>query len=450
MTGDNDLDNLRDRVAHLEAENDALRQAADDPASSSRAVGVVRSTVAVLLIVLSVVLAPVSALGTWARGELVDTDRFVQTFAPLAEDPDVQAFVADEVTRAIEDNLDIDGIVNDLMDGISRLDLSPRARAAVGLLAAPAAEGVRSLIHNAVQRTVTSDQFARVWETSLRETHTRATAVLRGDPDRALQLSDDGTLTLELGPVIAEVKAVLVDQGFQFAAQIPEIDRAIPLVVDDSLATTRTVYQLATVVGYWLPWIVLGLLVAGVAIARNHLRALAWAGAGFTLGFLLLAAGLTIAQRVFVTTVSPSVMPSRTAEALFDQITLLLSPVVSALIVLSVLVAVGAWLYGTSRGAVAIRSAGDRGLSALRDAADRNGIGTGGVGRAVERWRAVILVATVALGLVAILLTRPASMGSVIGTLAVVLVVMLAVEVVRRPAAASAAPEALEGAATGP
>lgn len=444
MTEGKDIDALRYRVAALEAENESLRESSgqDPPATPSRAIGTLRSGVAVLLIALSVILAPVAAVGTWARGQLVDTDRFVETFAPLAHDPQFQAFVAAQVTDAIEARVDIDGIVDDLVTGLSQLDLSPRARAAVGLLAAPTAEGVRSLIRSGVERTVASDGFEQMWEVSLRQTHERATGILQGDPDRALQLSDDGTLSLQLGPVVSEVRELLVRQGFVFADRIPEIERSIPVVASDSLTLVRMIYQVSSVAGYWLPWCVLALLVAGVALARNRLRALAWAGAGLTAAFLLLGGGIGVGRRFFVTSVSPSVMPSAAADALYDQITVLISAAISALVVLAALIAVGAWLYGTSRGAVAIRTAGDRAFGALRNAADRNGVGTGAFGRTVERWRPAILLATVALGMVAVFLNRPASMSGVITTLVIVLLVVLVVELVRRPGAAPEPPEA--------
>lgn len=97
---------LRDRLRELEAENERLRTA---PASRRRISG--RSILAGLLIVVALVLAPVAALGSWARMQLVDSDRFVSTFAPLAEDPAVQELIVTQVSAAIEQNLDIDALV---------------------------------------------------------------------------------------------------------------------------------------------------------------------------------------------------------------------------------------------------------------------------------------------------------------------------------------------------
>ncbi|WP_198410824.1 hypothetical protein [Microbacterium halophytorum] len=429
-----DIDALKARLARLEARNRELEEA-ERP--SKRDWG--RSTVAVVLILVSVLLAPIAVLGTWARVQLVDTDRFVATFAPLAEDPQVQDFVADQAVQAIEENVDIDSLVGDLFTGLAELDLPPRAQDAIPLLAGPASEGVRSLISSGVDKVVASPQFAQLWENTLRETHGRAIAIIQGDPDTAIQLSDDGTVTLELNTLIEQVKEVLIDEGFGFAENIPAIDRSIPLVTADALVLVRTVYQIAVAAGYWLPWLVLGLVAAGVATAHRRARALGWAGIGLAASFLLLAAGLGAGRVFFVGAVSPSVMPAGTARSIFDQLTELLSSTLTALIVLSAFVALGAWLSGRSRPAAALRGATSSAFSAVRGAADRHGVRTGAFGRAVDRWRPAIIVLTILVGVFALFLTRPVTTGAVVTTVVLVLVVLLVIELVRRPAEMDAA-----------
>ncbi|WP_200332524.1 hypothetical protein [Leucobacter sp. L43] len=443
MPNQHDIETLQAYVADLEARNRTLQEAAEHP-SSRRRPGRGRSALAFVLVLVSVILAPVAVLGTWARLQLVDTERFVETFAPLAEQPEVQAFVSDQVVDGIEENVDIDGMVGEVFDGIAQLDLPPRALTALSLLENPAAAGVRSLLGSGVERVVVSPQFAQLWETALRETHQRAIAVIQGDPNAALQLSDDGTLSLELATVIREVKTVLVEQGLGFAANIPEVERSIPILSADSLVLVRSLYQVAVSAGYWLPWGVLALLVAGVVAARKRTRAIAWSGAGLAMSFLLLAAGLGIGKQVFVGAVSPSVMPSATARVLFDQLTLLLASTVLALIVLSLFIGIGGWLAGSSRSALAIRGAAESGFAAARSAADRRGIGTGSFGRAVERWRSAIIVAAIGFGVILLFVHRPITVGGVVGTLVAVLIVLMLLEIARRPGSDSEAGEPIK------
>lgn len=441
MREQTDTGALRVRIAELETENRQLKKAQNaqkvqltqGEAGGRRSQGRLRASAAVILVLIGALLAPVAVLGTWARAQLVDTDRFVQTFAPLAQKPEVQYFVAKEVTDGIEQNVDIDAMVSDLFDGIAQLDLPPAAARTLPLLEGTAASGVRSLIGSGVETVVESPQFASVWETTLRETHTRAIAVIEGDPNSVLQLSHDGVLTLSLGTVISEVKAALVSQGIGFAEAIPVIDRSVPLLASDSLVQVRTLYQVAVIFGFWLPWVALGALTAGVLLARRRTRALSWAGIGVAATLLLLAVGIGIGRLVFLGAVSPSIMPAATAEVVFAQLTELIASTLLALITLCVLVAVGAWLAGASRLATLTRGSLDAGFAAIRRAADRRGFGAGATGRFVERWHSAILVLTVAVGVLALFLTRPITFGAVFGTLVCVVLVLCLAEVLRSP-----------------
>lgn len=437
-----ELASLRARVADLESQNASLRPSRGAGSVGGRLRPRFRAACAVVLVVLAALIAPVAVLGSWARFQLVDTDRFVATFAPLAEDPAVQSFVSDQAVAAIDEHLDVDGLVGSVFEGIDALELPPRAAAAVRLLEGPAAQGIHSMINDSVAGIVASPQFAQLWSTVLRETHARGIAVIQGDPDTALQLSDDGTLSLQLDTVIQSVTAQLLENGFQMGALIPEIERSIPILTSDSLVLVRAVYQTAVALGAWLPWLVIGLVVAGVALAWNRTRTLAWAGVGMAVSLLIFAAGLGVGRMFFLSAVSPSVMPASAAEAIYGQLIELMGSVITALVVLSIAIAVGAWLFGGSRPARALRAGGARQFARVRAAADRAGLDPRGFGRVVDRWRPALIVISVALGILAIFLSRPVSMGMVAGTLLIVAVVLLAVEVIRRPPIEPSAREA--------
>ncbi|MBN9612803.1 MAG: hypothetical protein J0H64_04985, partial [Actinobacteria bacterium] len=192
MTQPDELAEMQARIEALEDQNRTLR---DEVRGSTKGRGRARAALAAVLVLLSILIAPIAVLGSGTRYELVYADRFGQTFAPLAEKPEVQRFVTDQVVVAIDENMDIDGLVNELFSGLESLNLPPKAGAAIGMLQGPAAQGVRSMIQTAVQRIVESPQFARLWEGLLRQTHEQAVAVIQGDPNAALQLAGDGTLS---------------------------------------------------------------------------------------------------------------------------------------------------------------------------------------------------------------------------------------------------------------
>ncbi|MGH3705045.1 MAG: hypothetical protein ACRDT9_10480 [Agromyces sp.] len=433
-------DQLEARIAALESENAALRagleQGVADAAASAapkarRRWG--RSLTAVVLIVVGLLLAPVAVITAWARLELADTNRFVATFAPIIEQPAVQAYLGDEVTAAIEEQVDIPALTSDVFDGIRSLGLPPKADAALGLLEGPATQGIQSLVSDVVDRLITSPAFADIWANTLRITHTQFVAAMEGDPDAALAVGSDGTISVQLGPIVESVKQRLIDQGVGFAQAIPAVDRSVVIAQDDAFALIQTVYALAVGVGTWLPWIMLAFLVIGVVIARNRIRALVWTAGGFALSMALLAGGVGIGRWYFVGAVSPEVMPANAAEAIYSGLIEIMMSTVVALLVIGILVAVVAWFSGPWRPARALRGFAESGFSAVRRAAASHGVTTGRFGIWLDRWRVIAYIAIAVVTSLVVLFSRPVSTGFVIGTVLLALLALLIVELLRRP-----------------
>ena len=321
-----------------------ISPAAPDTQAMQRSSGTrIRRVIAVLLIVVGLALAPVAAVGAWVRLQLVDTDSFVSTFAPLAENPSVQTFVADQSMRAIKTAVDIPALVGDVFDGLLTLDMPPRTARALALLEGPAAEGMVAVVASTVDDVVASPRFAGAWREALQFTHTQATAIIQDQPGMPVQLNDEGALSLELGVIIAEVRTVLIDRGMRFAEAIPDVSRSVPLVQSDALASVQAGYRMAAVAGFWLPWAALALVTAGVLLTRHRTRALTWTGMGFAAVFALLTLALSIVRGVFAAAVSPSIMPTVTAHVLYDQLTSLIVSAATALIIVGVVIAGGAW-----------------------------------------------------------------------------------------------------------
>ncbi|WP_312167578.1 hypothetical protein [Microbacterium sp.] len=421
-----ELDDLRARVQSLEEENASLRV----PRKSRWSV---RSIVSGIILVLAIILAPTAAIGTWARTQLVDTDQFVATFAPLANDPAVQDFVADQVVIAIDEQLDLDSLVGEVFDGLRDLDLPPRAEAALGILEAPASQGLASLVDGVVHDLVASEQFASVWSEALRFTHDRAIAVLQEDPDIAVQLGDDGVIAIDLSIVIERVKEILSDRGVGFADLIPVVEKTIPIAQADALVLVRSVYQIAVTTGFWLPWFVLALVVGGILFARNRSRAILGTSIGFALVFALIAAGARIGRGIFVGSVSPAIMPAGAATAVYSQVSDLLFSTVVALAFLGVVVAVAAWFAGRSRSAMATRGITTNAFASLRHQWERRGVTTGRFGELVGRYRGVILIVGSALGTLILIVNRPVSFGSIAGVTCGLIVLLVSIELLRRP-----------------
>ena len=432
-------DELRARIAQLEAENQQLRShAAPPPATAPTATakpsrGRGWTVLAVCLIVIGCVLAPLSVVTVWGRATLVDTDRFVATYAPLADSPAGQGYVVDQTMTVINDNVDVDQLVGDMIDGIKDLGTGPRATTALDTVKGPAARGVEHLMRSGVEQFVHSDAFAQAWEQALRVSHTQLMATLRDDPDAVLKAQQDGTIGVQLGPIVDRIKQALIDRGIGFASKIPEVNKTIPITQADNLATIQAGYRTVIALGTWLPWVCLLFLAAGVVVARRRSRALLGAGLGFALSMLILLLGFAIARTIVATSLPPSMVPSNVVGLLFNTATDAMRSTARAGLVLGIGVALVAWFAGPFASSTRTRAAYAGGVDQLRRSAEGRGVSTGKVGLWIYRQRLLIrIVIGVAVAAI-IMFTRPLAVSTIVITGLVALAVLIILSLVERP-----------------
>ncbi|ACQ78940.1 hypothetical protein Bcav_0679 [Beutenbergia cavernae DSM 12333] len=432
---------LRARLAQLEQENASLRARLEGPADAVAPVaapappsrGRGRAALATVLIVLGCLLAPLAVVTGWAKATLTDTDAFVATYAPLAEDPEVQAFVTDQVMDAITSQVDVEQITSDAIDAVIDLGTGPRATTALEALKGPAASGLTGLIENGVSRFVTSDAFATAWTEALRISHTQATGTLQNDPDAALVITDEGTLGIQLGPIVERVKTALVDRGITFAANIPEVNRTIVVAESDALPTAQLAYSTVVTVGTWLPWVALALLAGGVLVARRKSTALVRAAIGLALAAGVLALAFAVGRTAVVAALPASTVPGDVARLLYDTAVDRMRATTTALLVLAVVVAVVAWLAGPFGVPTRLRDAYSGAVAGLRSSAEERGVTTGSVGEWVFRHRTLLFAAIAVIPAAVLLLSRPLTSGTILGWLVAAVVAVIVVTFVERP-----------------
>ena len=447
-------DELERRIALLEAENAVLRDGAQPPplapaASPRRGRSWAWALLSAVLVLIGVVLAPVAIVATWVRADLTDTDRFVSTFAPLARDADVRAFVTDQTMVVIDDTVDIEQLTSDLVDGITSLGTPPRATDALNAMKGPAAAGIRSLVESRVAAFVSSESFADVWATALRVTHRQLVAAMTNDPDAAVRLGGDGMIGVQLGPVVDAAKAALVEQGIGFASQIPTINRTITVAQSDALPAVQLYYGIAVGAGVWLPWVALAFLAAGVLVARR--RAAALVGTAVVLGVVMavVLAGLAVGRALFITSVSPGLLPGGVADELFERVVGGMRDTTVAVLTLAIVVALVAWLAGPFEGPRRLRtlarSLGDR----ARAFGDAHNVTTGRVGEWIYRQRMLLRAAVAVVAALVVVLARPLTPGLIVGTLVVTVLVVAVLELVQRPPVEAVVVEDVEPAVAG-
>ena len=224
-----------------------------------------RPIAAVICVVLAVLLTTPAALAYWGNRTLTDSQRYLATVGPLVDSPEVQDAIATKVTAAIEAQVDVEAVLNDIFAGV--ITDRPRLQQLVG----PMSGAVNGLIEREVREFIASDAFADLWVTINTRAQQGLIRLLEGDDSGAVSLQGD-QVVLDVSDVIAQVKQRLVARGLTIVQNIPipDVDKQIVLLDAPRLKQARTIYAFANPLAQWLI----------VVVAVLYLAASCWPVAG--------------------------------------------------------------------------------------------------------------------------------------------------------------------------
>jgi hypothetical protein len=434
-----ELERLRQEVATLRVQ---ARQpaAAAEAAEADEAAGTGRArrqrwrtVVAVLLIVVGCVLAPLAGVAVWARNQVSDTDRYVATVTPLASDPAIQRAITDQITAQVFTYIDVQGLTTQAVGALSeRGNLPPQIASQLQALSGPIASGIQSFTRTQVAKVVESPAFADAWVQANRLAHAELVKALTGEGGGAITVEND-TVSINLAAFIQTVKAQLIASGFTIAERIPAVNASFVLFQSKDITRARSAFNLLTTLGNWLPLIALLLIGLGVYVAKDHRRALVGAGLGVAVAMLGLALALAVFRSIYLDAVPATVLPHDAAAVLYDTIVRFLRAGLRTVFVLGLVVAAGAFLTGPSITAARARQGVTDGIGWLRRGAEGAGLGTGPVGTWVHANRRALRIGAVVLAALALVFWSRPTGKVVIGLALVLLVVLAAIEFLARP-----------------
>ncbi|MGW1956444.1 hypothetical protein ACWCPI_27470 [Streptomyces sp. NPDC001920] len=356
---------------------------------------ITRAVVSAVLLVVTCVLTPVALITVWVHDIALDTDRYVTTVAPLATEPAIQAAAVDRISGAVDVRVDGDRAADQLGDWLQSQGLPPQAAAAVRGLGPQIDAAVDEAVTKIVTRIVHSDRFAGVWENANERAHSAVVDALTGEGRGAVGVSG-GTVTLDVGTIVEQVKQDLVDAGLSPASKIPDVDKQLVLFQSEELEKVRDGAHLLDVVGYWLPVLTVVIGAAGVLAARRRRRALARTALGAAFACLVVALGLVVARRYYLDHLPAAVQSDAAAAAVFDTLLRFQRDALRTAIVLGIVVALGAYLTGPGRLPVAIRRGSDRTADSVAGWALRHEIRAGRAGVWAQAHRRSIALSALA------------------------------------------------------
>jgi hypothetical protein len=318
-----------------------------------------RSIVSLIIFIIATLLTPVAVIGHWGHQTVVDSQQFIDTVGPLAENPEIQQAVADVVSNAIIEQIDTAELAGGLLGA-----LIPNEQLG-DLLSGPIKAGIDGLIRGGVERFVSSNAFQEAWVRINEAAQRGFMAALTGDPSGPVQFEGD-VLVLNITPLLQEVQQSLVDDGIAVAGlvTIPETDAQIVLLDSPALGQVRTAYAFASPILGLVLLITAALFTLSVLLATRRARTTVAVGIVVLAWAIVLNYAIRLAEAGFVNVFSGTLFEAA-ATAFYNQLlTYLLLAVQGQLVLGLVVIAVG-WFAGSTRIARYIRGSIDAGLAEI-------------------------------------------------------------------------------------
>jgi hypothetical protein len=381
-----------------------------------------RPIAAAICVVLAALLTTPAGIAFWGQRTLNDGQRYLDTVGPLVDSPQVQDAIATKVIDAIEKQVDVEAILNDVFAGV--ITDRPRLQKLVG----PLSGAINGLIESEVRTFVASDTFADIWVRVNTRAQQALVRVLRGDNNTGAVSVQGEQVVLDLGDVIDQVKGRLVARGLTVVQNvpIPDTDKQIVLMDAPQLKQARTIYAFANPLARWLIVVVVALYLAAFLLARRRPRMTVTIGVVLAANALLLALCLSVGRQLFIDQLAGSVF-GPASSVFYDTLLAYLQRGGQVLLWLGLILVVAGWFTGANAAGTAVRSTISGGLQTLGAALADGPVG--GAGRWVAanaRWLQVVIGA---LGAVVLLWGNDLSLSRLFWSLAVVVVLLALVQV---------------------
>jgi hypothetical protein len=418
-------DELKEQLARLRAEYEVLERHVAETSKHKARRRPTRNWASVACLVLGGLLLPFAVLSRWASDTMLDTDTYVETVTPLAENEDIQEALAFRVSETI----------------MAEIDFRPQAEEALpegaGFLAVPIESGVRAVVQDVVDALISTPAFERLWEDVNRFGHDKVVAVLTGDGNDAIDTAD-GTIAVRIGPIVEEVLDGVDDTlGTDLRAEVPDesLDAEFVLFESQELADLQNEIKRFDRWSWLMPILTIALFAAALVLASPRLRGLRGLGIAIAVPMAIALLLLEWVRSQYIGALPADLHNPDAAVAFFDITTRVLPVNLFVLLLFGAALWLLGWLFGPTDRAHRVRSWS----TALVARSDDGSEEIGPVPKWVAANERTLLVSEVALGVVTLVLwTHPTS--PVVLTVTVVVLLLMAATSVLAAAGRRGAP----------
>jgi cytochrome b561 len=376
-----------------------------------------QKVVSVVLLVIGFILVPISGIAIWSHNQLTNTDRYVETVSPLADNTDIQQAVATVVVNSLFAQVDPAKQIEDALPSKA------------GFLGQPIATAMKSYATDVTEKLLDTEQFQKLWDGINRRAHTQLVALLTDDDAKAAGANvhiKDGKVTLDLSSVITQVQTKLVDAGLSFlqGVNVPPVSRTIAIINTEGLAEAQSYLGILDTLAWVLPVLAIAALIGSALIVRTRRRATIRAAIVLVASCAFTLALLAIARSLYLDAATSPNVSEGAARAVFDILVRNLRYGIITLAVVGIIVALVAYFVGPSAPAKKVRSLASKGVSGARNTAGDLGYPPNPLEKFVGAHKRGLELAVGAIALLALVLWDQPGVGTV---LLIALVALIAV-----------------------
>jgi len=315
---------------------------------------------------LAVLVGVFAVLAVWVNRQVLNTNNWTNTSSRLLADPKIQTAVGDLLVNELFSQVDV------------AKELKSVLPSEVDGLAAPAADGLRTLATQIAPQVLATSEVQSAWRTANRTAQLQLLEILKGG-NKTIS-TNNGEVTLKLHSLLVQLAVQLgLKQQFESAqsklqgstgetargavqeklgVKLPPTSGGIVLLRSSQLKTAQDIVKAIKGLAIVLPLIALLLFILAIWLAEGRrrvaLRTSGWCLVG--IGLLAVLARRLLSSYVVNSLVKdPSNKPA--VQHAFAIGTSLLYDLAVAMITYGLVVVLAAWLAGHTRAARAVRRA---------------------------------------------------------------------------------------------
>jgi len=247
-----------------------------------------RNIIAITLVALGCIVGTLSVAVVWLNRVVLDTDKYVETVAPLSENAAIKDAVANRLTDELFTRTNAEQLATEALPD------------KVDFLAAPIVGATEGYVNEQIRKLLDSAEFSKMWADSNRAAHKFMINLLTGEGGTIY--TEGGKVNLDLGGITEIVKARLADRGINLFDKVDFGIGGIQLTIFEYQNITKIQSTLGTLnkLANWLPLFTLVLLAGAIVAANSRAEALLLIGIGLATGMVMLLIALAVGRGYYL------------------------------------------------------------------------------------------------------------------------------------------------------